>query len=188
MSRPRRTVTALFDDADTVDRALDSLYSVGTPRDLVEVVVSRDAAERFYAVGGGKGQGPRRRTPKAPGRETFRYAGIGALVGFGVGMAISLVNVMWPGLDAPGGMSLVQLLGPNVGTIGGAAVGALLGLTRRQAPDPRHARAAEASGAIVLAVSAYGDDELPMLERILTDSGGHDVRIEQYESAGTRAA
>lgn len=188
MSRPRRTVTALFDDADAVDRALDALYSVGTPRDLVEVVVSREAAERFYAVGGGAGEGPRRRAPRAPGRETFRWAGIGALVGFGAGMVISLVNVLWPGLEAPGGMSLVQLLGPNVGTIGGAALGALIGLTRRQAPDPRHARAAEASGAIVLAVSAYGDDELPTLERILADTGGHDVRVEAFEPTPTQAA
>lgn len=188
MSRPRRTVTALFDSAENVDRALDALYSVGTPRDLVEVVVSREAAERHYAVGGTAGTGPRRRAPKAPGRETFRFAGLGALVGFGVGMAISLVNVLWPGLDAPGGMALVQLLGPNIGTIGGAALGALFGLTRRQAPDPRHARAAEASGMILLAVSAYMDRETATLERILLECGGRDLRIEEPMETTTRAA
>lgn len=188
MSRPHRTVTALFASAEDVDHALDALYSVGTPRDLVEVVVSREAAERFYAVGGGAGGPKRRRAPRPPGRETFRFAGIGALAGFVVGCAISLVNVLWPGLEAPGGMSLVQLLGPNIGTTGGAALGALFGLTRRQQPDPRHARAAEASGEIVLAVSFYGDAELPTLERILTDAGGRDVRVEDYHAPGTQAA
>jgi mono/diheme cytochrome c family protein len=43
------TVTALFDDREHVERAVDALYSAGTPRDLVEVVVSRAAAERYYA-------------------------------------------------------------------------------------------------------------------------------------------
>ena len=42
------TVTALFDDRAAVNRTVDALYSTGTPRDLVEVVVSRAAAERAH--------------------------------------------------------------------------------------------------------------------------------------------
>ncbi len=182
MSRPRRAVTALFADAEGVDHALDALYSVGTPRDLVEVVVSREAAERVYAVGGTPG-GPRRRAPRPPGRETFRFAGIGALAGFVVGCGISLVNVLWPGIEAPGGLALVALLGPNIGTTGGAALGAFVGIFRRQRPDPRHARAAEASGMIVLTVLVYDGTEVELLVRLLTDCGGRDVRIEEPSAA-----
>ncbi len=163
------TVTALFDGPERVDAALDALYTAGTPRDLIEVVVSREAAAKFY--------GGRRRV-RGPGRETFRFAGIGALAGFVAGCGVSLVMVALPGIEAPGGMAPVALFGPNAGTIGGGAVGALLGYFRRQQPDARHARAAEASGAIVLAVAARGEREAALLAGLLGARGGRDVRRE----------
>src|SRR5690349_1890555 len=43
------TVTALFDSRASVEAALDALYTVGMPRDLIEVVVSREAAAHFPA-------------------------------------------------------------------------------------------------------------------------------------------
>ena len=166
------TVTALFDDPDAVERALDALYTAGTPRDLIEVVVSRQAAERYYAGV------PRRRAPRPQGRETWRFAGIGALLGFLGGVLLSLVMVAWPGIDAPGGQALVQLAGPNFGTIAGAAVGALIGAFRRQHPQARHARAAEAANAIVFAVVARGQREAVLLGQLLDGQGGRDVRVE----------
>jgi hypothetical protein len=164
-------VTALFDDVPAVDRALDALYTAGTPRDLIEVVVSRDAAGRFYPDAG-------RRAPRALGRETWRFAGAGALVGFIGGVGISLVMVAWPGIDAPGGHALVQLAGPNFGTVTGAAVGALFGALRRQRPKPRHARAAEAANAVVVAVAARSEREAALLGQLLAAHGGRDVRLE----------
>jgi hypothetical protein len=162
------TVTALFDDPVVVEQAVDALYSAGTPRDLVEVVVSREAAQRFYAAAG--------RAPRRPGREVFRYAGIGGLAGFVAGVAIGLVTVALPGIEGPGGMAPVQVFGPNVATVVGAAVGAVIGYFRRQRPDPRHARAAEQSGSIVLAVATRGDEEAKVLEELITAQGGKDVR------------
>ena len=171
------TVTALFDDAAAVDRALDALYSAGTPRDLVEVVVSREAARRYYADAVG------RRAPRPPGRETWRFAGIGGLLGFVGGVVLSLIMVAWPGIDAPGGLAIVQLAGPNVGTVAGAAIGALVGATRRRRPDPRHARAAEAANAIVLAVAARGEAESRLLAQLLAGQGGRDVRVDGVASS-----
>jgi hypothetical protein len=165
-------VTALFDETAAVDRALDALYTAGTPRDLIEVVVSREAARRFYQGASG------REAPRGFRRETWSWAGAGALLGFIGGVLISLVMVAWPGIDAPGGLALVQLLGPNVGTMAGAAIGAILGALRRQRPQPRHARAAEASGAIVVAVSARSDEEAALLGQLLASLGGRDVRLE----------
>lgn len=161
-------VTALAADTAVVDRMLDALYTAGVPRDLVEVVVSREAAQRFYGVA----------RVRRPGREAFRYAGIGGLVGFVGGALLSLLMVAWPGIDAPGGLALVQLAGPNFGTITGATVGAFIGWFRRQRPDARHARAAEAANAIVVSVTARGEDELARCERLLQESGGSDVRRE----------
>lgn len=168
--RQEGVVTALFDDVTTVERALDALYDAGTPRDLIEVVVSRDAAQRFYATG--------RQAPRAPGRETWKFAGIGALAGFIFGTGLSLVMVAWPGLEAPGGLALVQLAGPNIGTIAGAAIGALVGSSRRQQPNPRHARAAESAHAILFAVTARSDTEAVLLSRLLEGQGGRDVRVD----------
>ncbi len=164
------TLTALFDDRDAVDRALDALYAAGTPRDLVEVVVSRDAAQRFYA------SAPR--APRRPGRETFRYAGIGGLVGFCTGVLVGLVAVALPGIEAPGGMAPVQILGPNMATVGGAALGAAIGFFRRQRPDPRHARAAEETGAIVMAVATRSEREATLLGQLIAAQGGRALRVE----------
>ena len=63
-------VSVLFDDPGSVDSALAALDGMGVPRDLVEVVVAPQAAQRFY-----------RRVVRSPGRETLRYAGIGGLTG-----------------------------------------------------------------------------------------------------------
>lgn len=166
-------VSALFDSPEAVDAALDALYTAGIPRDLVEVVVSRAAAERHYA-----GRGPGQRPARGPGRETFRYAGIGALVGFVGGVLFSLLMLMWPGIDAPGGMAPVALFGPNVGTTAGAALGALLGFMRRQQPDRRYARAAEAQDAILLAVHAREVAEAELLGRLMAANGGREPRVE----------
>ena len=61
-SREPLVVTALFDSPDAVDRALDALYIAGVPRDLIDVVVSRVAAQRFYAE-----RGPGRLPAREPG-------------------------------------------------------------------------------------------------------------------------
>jgi hypothetical protein len=164
------TLTALFDDRAAVDRAVDALHAAGTPRDLVEVVVSREAARRYYADS--------RRAPRELGRETFRYAGIGGLVGFLVGVGVGLVAVALPGVEAPGGMAPVQILGPNMATIGGAAIGALIGFFRRQRPSARFARAAEATGAIVLAVATRSEEEARLLGELVEKQGGREIRVE----------
>lgn len=166
------SITALFDDPAKVERALDALYTAGMPRDLIEVVVSRDAAERFY------GRLPDRQAPRPPGRETWRFAGIGALTGFVSGVVISLVMVAWPGIDAPGGHALVQVAGPNIGTMVGAAAGAIIGSLRRQRPSARHARAAEASHAIVFAVATRTEEEAVLVGQLLAAQGGREVRME----------
>jgi hypothetical protein len=169
-------VTALFDDPESVERALDALYTAGTPRDLIEVVVSRDAARRFYTDATG------RVAPRGLGRETWSYAGAGALFGFVGGVLISLVMVAWPGIEAPGGQALVQLAGPNFGTVAGAAIGAVIGALRRQRPKPRHARAAEAAHSIVVAVAARSEREAELLGRLLTGQGGRDVQVHAVDA------
>jgi hypothetical protein len=161
------TVTALFDSRADVDTALDALYMVGMPRDLIEVVVSREAAAHFPAGVARRG-----------GRETFRFAGIGGLTGLLLGAGISLGMVAWPGLDAPGEQAIVQLLGPNFGLVTGAALGAAAGFFRHRRPDPRYARAAEAAGAIVVAVTVRSQAEGALIMQLLAKCGGREPQIQ----------
>jgi len=164
----RLVITALYDSREAVDAALQRLHEAGVPRDLVEVVVSPEASSRFY-----------RGLARPPGRETFRYAGIGGLVGLFFAAVLSLGIVAKPGWESPGTTAIVQLLGPNIGAVGGASLGALFGALRRRRPDRRFARAAENAGAILLLVRTLADADVAPLEQILTATGGRDVRVDR---------
>ncbi len=75
--------------------------------------------------------------------------------------------------------SLRDLAGRSGSTApGGAALDALFGFTRRRRPGRRRARAAEASGAIVLAVAARGAGQARALGALLAGRGGRPVRVE----------
>lgn len=164
----RYAVSALFADVAGVDRALAELNRLGVPRDVMEVVVSPRAAERFYP-------GAARR----PRGEALRYAGAGALIGLVVGAVISLVLVALPGFLPANETAVVQLLGPNFGTVAGAVVGALLGLGARRRGEPRFRRAAEAPDAIVLVVALRTEEEARELMRVLERVGGQAPRMEE---------
>lgn len=161
-------VTAVFDSADAVDAALIRLYQARVPRDLIEVVVSRSAAERFY-----KGARP------VPTREVFRYAGIGGFIGLLLGVTIALVILALPGEVRQRSTALVQLLGPNFMTVSGALLGAIVGFFRRRRPLPHYARAAEASSGIVVAVAAQSEAQAENVLAILAEGGGRGPRVER---------
>jgi hypothetical protein len=161
-------VSAIFVDRATAERAIPRLTADGVPRDLVEVVVSAEAARHFYA-----GVRP------ANSRETVRYAGIGGLVGLLVSVVVSLAMISLQDFAAPGATAVVQLLGPNMGAVAGAALGALFGLFRRRAPEWRHRRAAEAAGEVVVVVRARDERHVAAVVRLLAAAGGVNPRIER---------
>lgn len=160
-------VSALFDDPARVDAALRALVHAGLPRDLVDVVVTEEAARRFY---------PGRARPL--GRDAIRYAGAGGLIGLIVGATLSLAIIALPGLAAPGLTAIVQLLGPNLATVSGAVVGALIGLLTRRRAEPRHARVVEAPASIVMVVTVRTEEEADRVSRLLVENGGRDPRRE----------
>lgn len=159
-------VSALFDDPAQVELALRSLYQLGYPRDLTDVVVSRHAAEHFKI------------DARPAGRETFRFAAIGGLTGLIAGALISLIMVALPGMTVPGGQAfgaIAQLVGPNALTILGAAVGALFGALRRRRPAARHRRAAAEKTSILVVSTARNDTEAARIADTLAASGGRAV-------------
>ncbi|HEU4643512.1 MAG TPA: hypothetical protein VFS44_13730 [Gemmatimonadaceae bacterium] len=161
-------VTAIFDSADAVDTALTRLYDAGVPRDLIEVVVSRTAADRFY-----------RDARRVPDREVFRFAGIGGFIGLILGVTISLVILALPGEVRQRSTAIIQLIGPNFMTLGGALVGAIIGFFRRRQAPAHYARAAEASSGIVVAVAARHQTQVESVLDILTEAGGQKPRVER---------
>ena len=161
-------VSVLFDDPGSVDSALAALDGMGVPRDLVEVVVAPQAAQRFY-----------RRVVRSPGRETLRYAGIGGLTGLVLGALIALVSIWLGGLAEPGIGAIAQLLGPNVATVVGAMLGALVGAFVRRTPLPRHARAADAPEAIVVITLSRTEEEASVIARLLAQFGAREPRFIQ---------
>ncbi len=163
----RIAVTGLFDTAEAVQGALEELVAAGLPRDLIEVVASPEAVERFY-----HGRALR------SARDTFRWAGVGAIVGLLVGAAVSLALVALPGFRPPGLMAWVQLVGPNLATVTGAVLGAVYGWFRRRRPSPWHARLRDGDGRILVAAFAHGEPEVEVVVRILGDAGGAEVRTE----------
>lgn len=166
--RPSRiAVSALFDSADAIEHALARLHGAGVPRDLIEVIVSADAAKQFY---------PGQRF--ASQREVFRFAGIGGLTGLILGAGISLVMLIVAGETSQRLALFIQLLGPNMLTICGALLGAVYGALRRRRPPPHYARAAERSGAILLVVRAKTPAESDSVSSLLSGAGGRDVRVD----------
>jgi hypothetical protein len=171
--RPSRAepaaVTALFDSADAVDTVLARLQNAGVPRDLIEVVVGRSAAERFY-----------RGLAHLPDREVVHYAGIGGLVGLVLGATISLIMLALSGEVPRESVAIIQLLGPNFMTVAGALLGGGYGFFRRRRPRPYYARLAEARSAILVAVAARTAAQVEALKQILVDAGGREPSVEGH--------
>jgi len=168
---PRRpqphSVSASFRSPEAVQAALEHLVRAGIPRDLVDVVVSPAAAEKFY---------PGRARER--GRDSLRLAGVGGLVGLGIGSLVSLILLMLPGFADQGLTPYVQLIGPNFATVTGAMIGAIIGLFRRRRPDPRHSRAAAEPDAIIMVVTMRSREDAERTAKILARAGGAEPRIE----------
>lgn len=162
---PRRrlphVVTASFQGPDQIQLALEQLIRVGVPRDLIDVVVSPDAARKFY---------PARAYDL--GNDAFRYAGAGGLIGLLVGSIISLVLIMLPGFFDKGIIPYVQLIGPNFVTVTGALVGGLIGSFKRRPPNPHFSRAAAEPDAIIMVVALRSREEAERVAQIMGQSGG----------------
>ncbi len=170
MDRLRGTQTSvrgLFDRPEDVEAVLRQLTAAGVPRDLVEIVVSRQAATRFYG-----GAVP------VTGRQGLRYAAIGGFAGLVGGAGLSLVVIALPGFATTRELALVQLIGPNVAAILGAAVGAVVGAFVPRRPAALHVRAAQAPSSILVVVRIPDARQQGVLARLLTEAGGHDVVVE----------
>lgn len=169
------TISAFVASPEAAENAVEVLTAGGIPRDLVEVVVSSSADDRFY-------HGRARRL----GTLALPYAGIGGLVGLLASVILSLEILVLPGFNLPERLARVQLLGPNIGAIIGALLGGLVGALRRREPKGVYARAGERE-AILVIVFDRPRAEAAIVARLLEELGAEDVRIDQEEEVAVTA-
>ena len=163
------TISGFVASPEAAETAVEVLTASGIPRDVVEVVVSPGADDRFY-------QGRARRL----GTRALPYAGIGGLLGLLASVILSLEILVLPGFNLPERLARVQRVGPNVGAIGGALLGAVIGALRRRKPKGVYARAGERE-AILIVVLDRPSTDAPLIARLLEELGTEAVQIEREE-------
>lgn len=161
-------VSGFFSSPEAVEDALIRLDEIGVPRDLIEVVVAPEAAGRHYGD-----------AVRSAGRETVRYAGIGALAGVVVGTLITILMLVWPGRAQVESQILIQLLGPNAAMVVGALAGGAVGFFSRHRPSSAYGRVRESPGEILVATHPPRGRDPQRIARQISAAGGVDVDVSE---------
>lgn len=162
------TVSAFFNQESAINNAITHCLNRGIPRDLIDVALSPNAAEKFYAGQAG------------PNRDSwFSWAGRGALAGLLLSSALSLGILLVAGYQASRPMAIIQLLGPDLGVIIGAALGALFGAMKPGDSNAQLQRALKRQDAALLLVHLQPASEAEEVKRILAEQGGETVIVEK---------
>lgn len=162
------TVSAFFNRESAISAAINDCLHRGIPRDLIDVAVSPQAAQTFYAGQAG------------PNRDSwFSWAGRGALAGLLLSSALALGILLFSGYQASRPMAIIQLLGPDLGVIIGAALGALYGWLKPGDQKPQLQRALIRQDAALLLVHLQPASEAEEVQKILTKQGGEEVLVEK---------
>ncbi len=163
---PVTPVFAFFRTPQLVREVLPPLARLGVPRDLIDVVVTEQAADAMYA-------GKRRAM-----RPLWRFASIGGLLGLGSGAFVAFVLIAWPGFASPGPFTYALLFTPMITVALGAVTGALASFfTTRKPSDWRLRIPPPDNGEILLVVRARGDEQVALALQVLRDHGGAGAQV-----------
>ncbi len=146
---PVTPVYGYFATPDAVQAVLPSLARLGIPRDLIDIVVTENGAQKMYA-------GKRRAM-----RPFWRFASIGGLLGLGSGALVAFALIAWPGFADPGPFSYALLFTPMITVVLGAVLGGVASfLTKRRPSDWRLRIPPPDSSEILLVVRARGEEQI----------------------------
>jgi hypothetical protein len=162
------TISGFFRSEQAIEQAMRDCLKRGMPRDLIDVAVSPEAAQRFY---GGRASVNR--------DSWFSWTGRGALTGLIISALLSLAIVLLPGYDTSPVMAYVQLLGPDIGILLGAAAGAIYGWLKPGDMKPQMLRALHRDDAALLLVHLQPEDEARQIRDILLRHQAEQVEIER---------
>ena len=168
MAKPK-LVTGLFKSKVSAEAAVDAIMKRGYTRDDISVLMSDATRTKEFGL--------QTRSHAADG------LGIGGAVGGAVGAVLAAIAAVGTTLFLPGinlviaGPIAAALAGAGAGGATGGVIGALIGAG---IPEYR-AKVYEAGikgGGILIGVEARTDEEVEVLEDMLTDLGGEHVRTE----------
>ncbi|HEV2911861.1 MAG TPA: hypothetical protein VGX92_00975 [Pyrinomonadaceae bacterium] len=165
-----RTVTGLFRDRESAERAYGSLTSRGYGQDDVNLLMSDETRDKHF-VGG-------RETEL--GNKALEGAGTGAAIGGTVGATLAAIAAIGTSVALPGlglivaGPIAAALAGAGAGGATGGIIGALVGAG---IPEERVKDYEEGikSGGIVMGVNARSDEDADYFENDWRSNRGEHV-------------
>ena len=170
-STNRRTVSGLFNDRDSAERAYTSLRERGYSTDDVNVLMSDETRNRHFGEG----------SPSSElGDKALEGAGAGSAIGGTLGAIIGGIaaigtNVVLPGVGLiVAGPLAAALASAGAGGLTGGLIGALVG---SGIPEDRAKDYDEGirSGGIYMGVNARNDEDAQYFDNEWRTSGGHKV-------------
>ena len=170
-STNRRTVSGLFNDRESAERAYTSLRDRGYSTDDVNVLMSDETRNRHFGED----------SPSSElGDKALEGAGAGSAIGGTLGAIIGGIaaigtNVVLPGVGLiVAGPLAAALAGAGAGGLTGGLIGALVG---SGIPEDRAKDYDEGirSGGIYMGVNARNDEDAQYFDNEWRTSGGHKV-------------
>ena len=162
-------VTALFNNNTQAEAAVDAIIKRGYTRDDISVIMSDATRNKHFAI--------------ENGNKAADGTGIGSAVGGVVGATIAAIAAVGTSLALPGlgiviaGPIVAALAGAGAGGATGGIIGALVG-----AGIPEHRAAVYDAGVrqggVLLGVEAKSKEDVKVLEELLENLGGGNVRQE----------
>lgn len=170
MATSRSSVTGIYYDRDSADRAYNAIRERGYDDQDVNVLMSDDTRKRHY------GDDPDEGTA---GSKALEGAGAGAGIGGTLGGILGAIvgvgsNVILPGIGLIAGPLAGALAGAGAGGAAGSVVGALVGAG---IPEDR-AKTYENSlkdGGMVVGVNPRNDEDATYFEDAFRTHGGREV-------------
>ncbi len=165
------SVTGLYNDRDSADRAYRSIRERGYTDDDINVMMSDDTRKTHY------GDHPAEDTA---GSKALEGAGTGAAIGGTVGGIIGALAAVGTSVLIPGlGLAIAgPLAGALAGAGAGGATGSVLGALVGAGIPEEHAQAYESgikNGGIVVGVKPRHDDDATYFEDTFRQHGGQNV-------------
>jgi uncharacterized protein YjbJ (UPF0337 family) len=168
--RSNRMVTGLFRDRESAERAYGSLSERGYGKDDVDLLMSDDTRNKYFADD----------DDTELGTKAWEGAGKGAAIGGGVGATLAAIAAIGTTLALPGlGLLIAGPIAAGLAGAGaGAATGGLIGALVGHGIPEEHAKHYEQGlreGGIVMGVQPRSDEDADYFEKNWRENRGESV-------------
>jgi hypothetical protein len=171
-ARRSRTVTGLFRDKESAERAYSSLAERGYGKDDLNLLMMDETRDRLFSPG--------EPADTDLGRRALEGAGLGSAIGGTLGATLAAFAAIGTTVVLPGvglliaGPLAAALAGAGAGGLTGGLVGALVGAGY---PEERAAvyESGIKQGGMVMSVTARTDEDADYFESVWKNQGGEHV-------------